>query len=208
MVLEAFLRGVLAGYGIAIPVGPIAILIIELGIHRGFAYAFSAGAGAASADLIYATIAVAAGTVIVSILAPFSGILRIVSAFGLILIGVWLLFRGLRRSHAHRNRLAMSSNGYSRTYTMVLGLTLLNPVTVTYFTTLILGLKATGSGSTLNSFVFVAGAFLASLSWQTFLAGVSSLAHTRFPQALQTATFAIGNLMIITIGIAIFFGVM
>jgi arginine exporter protein ArgO len=208
LVLEEFLRGIIAGYGIAIPVGPISILIIELGIHRGFAYAFSAGAGAASADLIYATIAMAAGTVLVSILAPYYGILRIVSASGLILIGVWLLYRGLRRSSTKSNRLAMSSNGYSRTYTMVLGLTLLNPVTVTYFTTLILGLKATGSGNTLDSLLFVVGAFLASLSWQTFLGVVSGLAHTRFPQALQTATFAIGNLMIIAIGIAIFLRVM
>jgi arginine exporter protein ArgO len=208
LVLEAFLRGVLAGYGIAIPVGPIAILIIELGIHRGFTYAFSAGAGAASADLIYATIAVVAGTVLVSILTPYSGILRIISASGLILIGVWLLYRGLRSSHANEDRLAMRSDGYSRTYTMVLGLTILNPVTITYFTTLILGLKATGSSSTLDSVLFVAGAFLASLSWQTFLAGVSGLAHARFPKALQTATFAIGNIMIIAIGIAIFLGVM
>ena len=206
--MEAFLRGVLAGYGIAIPVGPIAILIIELGINRGFTYAFSAGAGAASADLIYATIAVVAGTVLVSILAPYSEILRIVSAFGLISIGVWLLYRGVRHSHTNKDRLAVRSNGYSRTYTMVLGLTILNPVTITYFTTLILGLKATGSSGTVESFLFIAGAFLASLSWQAFLAGVSGLVHTRFPKALQTVTFAIGNIMIIAIGIAIFLGIM
>ena len=52
--LDAFLNGVVAGYGIAIPVGPIAILILELGLRRGFRIALSAGAGAASADLIYA----------------------------------------------------------------------------------------------------------------------------------------------------------
>jgi len=70
-----FLKGVLAGYGIAIPVGPIAILILELGIQRGFSIAFCAGAGAASADLFYAVIAVLAGTLLASILAPFSALL-------------------------------------------------------------------------------------------------------------------------------------
>ena len=89
---------------------------------------------------------------------------------------------------------------------MVLGLTLLNPVTVTYFTTLILGLKAVSSSDTVTSFVFVAGAFLASLSWQTFLSSMSGLAHKRFPAALQTATFAAGNTMIIALGVAILFG--
>jgi arginine exporter protein ArgO len=99
------------------------------------------------------------------------------------------------------------SLGCFRTYTMVLGLTLLNPVTITYFTTLILGLKAASSSDMLTSLVFVIGAFLASLSWQTFLSGMSGLAHRRFPAALQAATFAVGNMMIIAFGVAILSGV-
>ena len=89
---------------------------------------------------------------------------------------------------------------------MVLGLTLLNPVTITYFTTLILGLKEASSSDPLTSFAFVIGAFLASFSWQTLLSGTSGLAHKRFPLALQTATFAAGNVMIIALGLAILFG--
>jgi len=196
---------VFAGYGIAIPVGPIAILIIELGIRRGFNVAFCAGAGAASADLIYSTIAVAAGTFLVSILAPYSMILHVVSAGGLVLIGVWLLYRGLRHSHAERNHSGFSSKGCPQTYAMLLGLTLLNPVTVTYFTTLILGFKAANLSNPLNSFLFIAGAFLASLSWQTLLAALSGFAHRRFSPTLQRGTYAAGNLIIIAIGIAILF---
>ena len=45
--MTAFWEGVLAGYGIAIPVGAIAILIVDLGLRRGFQPAFMAGAGAA-----------------------------------------------------------------------------------------------------------------------------------------------------------------
>jgi arginine exporter protein ArgO len=206
-IIDAFLRGIFAGYGIAIPIGPIAILIIELGIRRGFAVAFCAGAGAASADLIYATVAVLAGTFIVSILTPYSAILRIASASGLILLGMWLLYRGARRAGTDTHHSAPLERNCFRMYTMVLALTLLNPVTVTYFTTLILGMEAVSSENLPTAFLFVAGAFLASFSWQTFLAGISGLAQRRFPPVLRTATFAIGNLMIITMGIAIFLGV-
>jgi hypothetical protein len=45
--MEAFITGVVAGYGIAIPVGAIAILIVEVGLKHGFRPAFFAGAGAA-----------------------------------------------------------------------------------------------------------------------------------------------------------------
>ena len=59
--MDAFITGVVAGYGIAIPVGAIAILIMEAGIRRGFRPAFFAGAGAATADFLYAALAVVGG---------------------------------------------------------------------------------------------------------------------------------------------------
>ena len=51
----------MAGYGIAIPVGAIAILIVDMGLRRGFGLGFMAGAGAAAADFIYASLAAVAG---------------------------------------------------------------------------------------------------------------------------------------------------
>jgi len=203
--LEAFLSGVVAGYGIAIPIGPIAILILELGLRRGFWIAFCAGAGAASADLIYATIAVVAGTFLVSVLAPFASILRIASALVLIAMGALLLLHG--RSVSGRTqgpRLGAAS--CMQTYGMVLGLTLLNPVTVAYFTTLILGMRADSPQSSVAAVLFVSGAFLASLSWQSFLASLSGIAHKHLPAKLQVATSAIGNLVIMAFGVAILLG--
>ena len=202
---NAFLSGIIAGYGIAIPVGPISILIIELGLRRGFRIALSAGAGAASADLIYATIAALAGSFLVSVLAPFALILRVGSALGLIAMGAWFLYHGRNlsdRTHTPRSE----PTNCPRTYGMVLGLTLLNPVTVTYFTTLILGMGANSSQSSLNSVMFVSGAFLASLSWQSLLASISGIAHKRLSANVQLVTFTIGNLVIIALGVAILLG--
>ena len=59
--LSAFLIGAAAGYGIAIPVGPIAVLIVRTGLRRGFRVAAAAGAGTATVDLVYATIALVVG---------------------------------------------------------------------------------------------------------------------------------------------------
>jgi len=199
------LQGIIAGYGIAIPIGPIGILIIELGIRRGFSTAFSAGAGAASADLIYATIASTAGAFLVSILAPYAYALRIVSAIVLIAFGGWLLYNGFRVRNEQDK--AVNTLGHKETYCMFLGLTLLNPVTVAYFTTLILGLTAGTTASPIDILLFVVGAFSASLSWQTLLAFFSGLTHKRLSPRLQTVTFAIGNCLVILLGILILIGI-
>ena len=198
------MRGIIAGYGIAIPVGPIGILILELGIRRGFTTAFSAGAGAATADLLYATIASTAGAFLVSILTPYAHTLRMVSAIVLIAFGAWLLYRGLRGRKESKEVSAMS---HVDTYLVFLGLTLLNPVTVAYFTTLILGLTAGTAVSSIDIFLFVLGAFLASLSWQSVLAVVSGSAHKRLSAKLQFATFAFGNCLVILLGVLILIGI-
>jgi len=202
--LEAFLSGVVAGYGIAIPVGPIAILILELGLRRGFRIALSAGAGAASADLIYATVAAFAGTLLISVLAPFTSILRVGSAIGLIAMGVWLLYPA-RNPSDRTHKLGLRATSCPQTYGMVLGLTLLNPVTVTYFTTLILGMEGF-SPSSVNAIFFVSGAFIASLSWQSLLASISGIAHKHLSAKLQLVTFAVGNFVVIGLGVMILLG--
>jgi arginine exporter protein ArgO len=201
---DALLSGLLAGYGIAIPVGPIAVLIVELGLRRGFKIALSAGAGAASADLIYASIAAFAGTLIASPLIPFAPILRYGSAIGLIALGAWLLYHN-RAPPNQANKPKLRTANCVQTYVTLLGLTLLNPVTVTYFTTLILGMQAVSSYS-VNSVFFVLGAFTASLSWQTFLASISGMAHKHVSAKLQLVTFTVGNLVIIGFGVAILLG--
>jgi len=202
---ETFLSGIVAGYGIAIPVGPIDILILELGLWRGFRIAFIAGVGAATADLIYATTAVISGTFLVSVLLPFAFALRIVSSLGLIIIGGWLLYHS--RNPSTRNiRSRFRDTNCAQTYVIFLGLTILNPVTVIYFTTLILGMAVNSSLSSVNAAFFVAGVFLASLSWLSLLACMSGLGHRRLPAKVQTVTFIIGNCVIILLGVAVLLG--
>ena len=73
--MPAFWEGVLAGYGIAVPVGAIAVLIVDMGLRRGFRPAFMAGAGAASADFLYASLAALAGGALAArIYAQFLGL--------------------------------------------------------------------------------------------------------------------------------------
>ena len=190
----SFVAGALAGWAIAIPVGAIAVLIVEIGIRRGFRVAAAAGAGAASADGIYAALAALGGTALAAVLEPLERPLRIVAILALLAIGI----RGLILTTMASRTVPASATLPTRvvpTYARFLGLTLLNPQTVVYFAALILALPDVGRGPGERT-AFVAGAFLASLSWQTVLAGVSAIAHHRLPPRFQLAVSLLGNLVI------------
>ena len=201
----SFLAGVVAGYAIAIPVGAIAVLIVELGVRRGFRVAGAAGAGAATADGLYATLAALGGVALGAAIEPFETPLRV--AAGVVLLAIAAL--GLRRTLRPPSRAdasAAPARDALRTYVRFVALTLLNPMTVIYFAALMLGLPEIGSGVAERG-AFVIGAFGASLSWQLLLAGVGAVAHQRLPARFQVGLSLVGNVVIVAFAIRIVAGV-
>ena len=78
----ALVAGIAAGLGVAVPFGAIAVLIVETSIRRGRVFGWAAGAGAATADLTYATLAALFGTALADLIAPVQVPLRWVSVVG------------------------------------------------------------------------------------------------------------------------------
>jgi len=191
--LSAFLIGAAAGYAIAIPVGPIALLIVRTGLRRGFGIAAAAGAGAATVDLVYAFTAVVVGGAVTSALAAVVAPMRLAAAAVLIYLAVRGLMRPRRTSSALDSG---DDRSAARTYLLFLGLTLLNPATVAYFVTLAVGLGeiAQDAGSRL---AFAVGAALASLSWQTLLAVVGAALHTRLTPRMELATTLLSSAILV-----------
>src|SRR4051812_50093345 len=84
----AFLSGVVAGYGVAVPVGAIGVLIAGLSARTSLRVGAAAGMGAATADGIYALIAVLGGAAVTGLLAPIATPLRWVAAAVLLAMAV------------------------------------------------------------------------------------------------------------------------
>ncbi|GIM96888.1 LysE family transporter [Paractinoplanes toevensis] len=162
-----FLAGVIAGYGVAVPVGAIGVLIAGLSARTSLRVGAAAGLGAATADGIYALIAVLGGAAAASLIAPIATPLRWLAAAILLILAVLTARAAFRKPGAARPEKPTTA---TRAYTGILALTLLNPATVVYFAALVLGGSGEGGGVW-----FVAGAFLASASWQLLLAGGGSL---------------------------------
>ena len=68
--MNALAAGIVAGLAVAIPLGAIGVLIVDLGVRGGFRPAFLAGLGTALADGLYATVAAVAGLAVGAWLAP------------------------------------------------------------------------------------------------------------------------------------------
>ncbi|MDQ3957339.1 MAG: LysE family transporter [Actinomycetota bacterium] len=194
--MSAFLEGAVAGYGIAIPVGAIAVLLVDLALRRGFAPAAAAAAGVATADLVYATVAVLLGAAVADVVEPYQDTLRVVSAFALLLIAAHLLRGVLAARRPVSEVRTVDAPTEAAYFARFLGLTILNPATITYFVALILGLDR-GDASAADKVRFVAGAFLASLSWQLVLAALGSVLHRRLPENARTV-LGIAGVMVIT----------
>lgn len=200
--MRAFLLGVLAGYGIAIPVGAIAVMIVQVGIKCGFWCGACAGAGAATADLAYAGVAVAGGVALSDAVAAGGRPFRILSASVLAFIALRGLYNS-RRGVPPAEAIAVSRNDYAVTYFKFLGLTIINPLTVVYFAAVVLGLGLAEDIGVGGAVPFVIGAFLASLSWQTLLAGVGAVIRHRLPRRFQVLAVVVGNLVIIAMAVLI-----
>ncbi|WP_306209300.1 LysE family transporter [Actinoplanes sp. RD1] len=196
-----FLAGVVAGYGVAIPVGAIGVLIAGLSARTSLTVGAAAGLGAATADGIYAAAAVLGGAALASAVAPVATPLRWLSAATLLVLAGWTVRAALTppRPAAEMSRLDRAGPGTA--YLAVLGLTVLNPATVVYFTALVLGRGGSGGGAW-----FVAGAFVASASWQLLIAGTGAAAG-RFlttPRARRVTALVSGALIaVLAVGLVL-----
>lgn len=200
--MTLFLEGALAGFGIAIPVGAISVLIVDLGLRRGFRAAFMAGAGAATVDLLFASLAGLAGEVLSNALAPIANGLKLFSGvvlLGMAAYGLWRTWK----PPVHEGEDSAAENGHLSTYLRFVGLTFINPLTVVYFSALILGGEMGDVVTAGDRIAFVLGAGLASFSWQTILAGIGTLAGKNLSPRFKRITRLIGNMMVLGFGLRI-----
>ncbi|MDT0459293.1 LysE family transporter [Streptomyces sp. DSM 41527] len=168
---DAFLPGLWAGYALAVPVGAPAVLLVSVTARTSFRVGASAALGVATADGLYALAAVAGGASLSRAVAPIAGPLRVLAAVLLLGMALRTAVRALRHRHTHNGPERDALRRPARACLAFLGLTLVNPWAVLYFSALVVagGAGAPGSGVA-GPAAFVTAVTLASVSWQLCLA--------------------------------------
>lgn len=193
----AALYGLAAGLGIAMPLGAISVLILRTVLARGIRAGIAAGLGAATVDLVYCSLAVAAGASLSSVIAGWGDAPLYVSGTVIVAIGVVQLVGALRPHDA-----GAPAPRARRVYLQFIGLTALNPVTVLYFASLA-GVLASREADAGAQVAFVAGVAVASAAWQVGLVLVgAAMRHTVGDRASRVLGI-VGSGIVVALGVVV-----
>jgi len=211
---DTVIAGLLAGYGIAMPVGAMSVLIITLSSQVSLRLGTAAGLGVATADGLYALAAVLGGAAMTRLVTVAATPLSMLAAAALAVVALRGLVLGVR---AHRAPVVDAPDDAGsgrptgmyrsplRMYLACVGLTMLNPVSLIYFGALVIGRQAGpalhgSAGATVGALVFVTAALLASTSWQMMLAlGGAMLGKVMTSTRGRLVTNLAGNTVILVL---------
>lgn len=170
------LKGIIVGFLIAAPVGPVGILCIRRALADGRAAAFAAGLGAAVADTFYGAVAALGLSMISDFLLDHRIKLSLVG-------GAFLLYLGWK---AWRTPLVliptpMAHYGLFKDFSKTLVITLTNPATILAFMAVFAGVGTLTQAKTgLEAGLMIAGVFLGSALWWLTLSALAGAVRHRF----------------------------
>ena len=194
-----FLKGLIIGFAMAVPIGPLGIMCIRKTLAEGHSRGLIIGLGAATADSLYGSIAAFGLTFVSDVIASQSFWLRLVG-------GGLLLFLGIRTFRARRKDpiVPFDNKGLLGSYVSALLLALTNPVTIFAFVAVF---AAFGLGHTLiiiSACILVLGVFTGSCLWFLTLGYVATFFRKKLDSGGLRWVNRIAGTLIMLCGVAAF----
>lgn len=192
------LRGIVLGFSVAAPVGPIGLLCIRRSLCQGASYGFVSGLGAATADTLYGCVAAFGLALVTTFLLTQTFWLRLVG-------GAFLLYLGWRTFRSAPAREAAMAEGKSLlgAYVSTLALTVTNPATILSFAALFAGTGfAAGHQAPGAAIALVLGVFVGSACWWLLLSSGVSLLRDRVTPGILAWVNRGSGLMLLAFGVA------
>jgi threonine/homoserine/homoserine lactone efflux protein len=173
----ALVAGIVAGYAVALPVGPVASYLVGLAARHPWRVGAAGALGIAAVDGGYALVTGLFGTLVAGLVQPVEGPLRIASAVVLVALAARGALAAWRERTASDGEARTDVLTAPRAFLRFVAITAINPGTVLFFAVIVTGGAVTAgapdagaAGRMAVAAVFGAAAFLASASWQLALA--------------------------------------
>lgn len=172
------LKGLLIGFSIAAPVGPIGVLCIRRSVAQGRRSGLVTGLGAATADAVYGCVAGFGLTAISNFLVGQKFWLGFLGGLFLCYLGVRTFFSRPNEQTADAPKVGLISAFLSTFF-----LTITNPMTILSFVAIFAGLGLGKSADYLNATALVIGVFAGSAFWWLLLSGGAAFFRTKISLA-------------------------
>lgn len=199
MIINFLLTGLIIGFSIAAPVGPIGVLCIRRTLAQGRTVGLLSGLGAATADAVYGCIAVFGLTAISALLLNQQYWLALAG-------GLFLCYLGLKTLWTTTTGMTIQTSQQSLVgvYASTFFLTITNPATILSFAAIFagVGLVSTG-GDYLSATILVLGVFAGSALWWLSLSTGVSLLQSRLKTTQLTWINRISGIIILGFGVVI-----
>lgn len=195
--VEVLTQSFVLGLGIAMPVGPIGVLVIRRSITEGRNYGIASGLGAATADGLYGLIATLGLSLIASLLGGIQFYTRLIGGIFLLYLA-WQIYNSKPSEKAENTKSTSSLIG---AYISTLLLTFSNPATILFFFGVVSSLKISGYG-----WAVVLGFFLGSALWWITLSTVASSLGSRMNEKALRVVNIISSMVIAGFAIYAFIG--
>lgn len=191
-----FFKGLIIGFSIAAPVGPIGVLCIRRSLAQGTLAGLTAGLGAATADAVYGCIAGFGLTAVSSFLVR--------QQFWLALVGGgFLCYLGVRTflSRPAEQATALGTGSLAATYGTTFLLTLSNPATILSFVAVFAGFGLGQAADYAAAIVLVLGVFTGSALWWILLSGGVGLIRNRVSVEWMKAINRLSGCILLAFGL-------
>ncbi len=209
-----FLKAMLAGFAIAVPIGAIGAMCMRRGLQGRWIISLLTGFGAAVADTVLAAGAMFGLALITHYLNENQGWLRLVGGAFLILIGARMI---------HKRKIIVTTAQkpqptdlrywriWLRSVSTGFGLTIINPATFLAFIGLFaaLGILQGERSGLLENWAVVVGVFAGSMLWWCILTATAFAARHKLPKGILTGINVVLGVIVVGLGvfsIASYFG--
>ena len=204
--------GLVAGYAVALPVGPIASYLVGLAARHPWRVGVAGALGIATVDGAYALVTGLFGALVADLVRPVAGPLRILSAGVLVVLAAHGALTAWRERTASDGETRADPLTAPRAFARFVAITAINPGTVLFFAVVVTGGAlmpdtTAGGSSAAAAAVFGLAAFAASASWQlalalggTLLGRVLSGPRGRLGTALASSALMVVQAVVVLVG--------
>jgi len=185
-----FIKGFIVGATVAFPIGPIGILCLRRMLTQGPLVGLASGIGGATADIIYALVALIGLSFVSHVLAAHVTILCLIS-------GIFMIALGIKTIHARMPTIKKTHiHSIMQAYLSTLLLTLANPLIILTFAALFTAFNIIIIHQG-HYYLLMTGLFLGSCFWWFLLAIIHTVFHIKLlPHSFKRINYISGSAII------------